>query len=190
MQYTGKCLIFSAPSGAGKTTIVRALLERFDEISFSVSAASRAPRPNEVNGVDYHFYSVEEFKQLIKKDAFVEWEEVYTDHYYGTLKSEVERIWKEGKVVIFDVDVYGGINLKKFFGDQALSIFVMPPTIDALEQRLRRRSTETEVRIQTRLKKAAEELQLHNQFDKIVVNDELDTAIVEASRLAQDFIHP
>ena len=188
MQHTGKCLIFSAPSGAGKTTIVRALLERFDEISFSVSAASRAPRPNEVNGVDYHFYSVEEFKQLIKKDAFVEWEEVYTDHYYGTLKSEIERIWKEGKVVIFDVDVYGGINLKKFFGDQALSIFVMPPTIDALEQRLRSRSTETEDRIQTRLRKAEEELELHKQFDKIVVNDQLDKAIVEASRLAQDFI--
>jgi guanylate kinase len=190
MKQTGKCLIFSAPSGAGKTTIVRALLEKFEEISFSVSAASRAPRPNELNGVDYYFFSVEEFKNLIQENAFVEWEEVYKDHFYGTLKTEVERIWSEGKTVIFDVDVYGGINLKKFFGDQALSIFVMPPDLNALEQRLRNRSTETEDRIQTRLKKATEELQLHKQFDKIVVNDKLDVAIAEASRLAQDFIQP
>lgn len=188
MKQTGKCLIFSAPSGAGKTTIVRALLGKFEEISFSVSAASRSPRPNEVNGVDYYFFTVEEFKKLIEKQAFVEWEEVYTDHFYGTLKSEVDRIWNEGKTVIFDVDVYGGINLKKFFGNKALSIFVMPPDINALEQRLRRRSTETEDRIQTRLKKAAEELLLHTQFDKIVVNDKLEDAIAEASRLAQDFI--
>lgn len=188
MKQTSKCLIFSAPSGAGKTTIVRALLEKFEEISFSVSAASRSPRPTEVDGVDYYFFTVNEFKKLIEKQAFVEWEEVYTDHFYGTLKSEVDRIWNEGKTVIFDVDVYGGINLKKFFGNKALSIFVMPPDINALEQRLRRRSTETEDRIQTRLKKAAEELLLHKQFDKIVVNDKLEDAIAEASRLAQDFI--
>lgn len=188
MTQTGKCLIFSAPSGAGKTTIVRALLNKFEEISFSVSATSRSPRPNELHGVDYYFFSVEEFKKHIKDQAFVEWQEVYTDHFYGTLKSEVERIWKDGKIVIFDVDVYGGINLKKFFGDQALSIFVMPPNISALEARLRNRKTETEERIQTRLKKANEELQLHEQFDKIVVNDNLDDAITEASRLAQGFI--
>jgi len=188
MTQIGKCLIFSAPSGAGKTTIVRALLEKFEGISFSVSAASRPPRPKEVDGVDYYFFTVEEFKKHIEQGAFVEWEEVYPDHFYGTLKTEVERIWKEGKTVIFDVDVYGGINLKKFFGSQALSVFVMPPNMEALEQRLRHRSTETEDRIQTRLKKAEEEVQLHKQFDKILVNDRLVDAIAEASGLAQDFI--
>lgn len=188
MKNVGKCLIFSAPSGAGKTTIVRALLDEFEDISFSVSAASRGPRPNERDGVDYYFFSVDEFKKLIEENAFVEWEEVYADHFYGTLKSEVERIWEQGKTVIFDVDVYGGINLKKFFGDKALSIFIMPPTIEALEARLRGRSTETEEIIKTRLKKATEELLQHKQFDKVVVNDKLEVTINEASELVQDFM--
>jgi guanylate kinase len=188
MEQQGKCIIFSAPSGAGKTTIVRALIERIPELQFSVSACSRSPRANEVNGKDYHFLSVAEFKHRIHTNAFIEWEEVYTDHFYGTLKSEIERIWSLGKIVIFDVDVYGGVNLKNFFGDQALSIFVMPPSKEDLEIRLRHRSTETEDRIQTRLAKAEEELQLQEQFDVILVNDILPEAIEKAQRLVSDFI--
>jgi guanylate kinase len=188
MSQAGKCIIFSAPSGAGKTTIVRALIERIPELQFSVSACSRAPRPNEVNGKDYHFLSVEEFKNRINADAFIEWEEVYKDHFYGTLKSEIERIWSLGKIVIFDVDVYGGVNLKKFFDGAALSIFVMPPSKEDLEIRLRHRSTETEERIQTRLAKAEEELLLKEQFDVVLVNDVLEDAIAKAEHLVSEFL--
>lgn len=187
MEQNGKCIIFSAPSGAGKTTIVRALIERIPPLQFSVSACSRAPRVNEENGKDYHFLTVDEFKMHINQHAFIEWEEVYTDHFYGTLKSEIERIWSLGKVVIFDVDVYGGINLKKFFGDRALSIFVMPPSKEDLEIRLRHRSTETEDRIQTRLAKAEEELQLKEQFDVILVNDVLEDAVAKAQQFVTEF---
>ena len=151
----GKCVIFCAPSGAGKTTIVRHLLNCFSELQFSVSACTRSKRENEVNGKDYYFLSVNEFKKRIENNEFIEWEEVYNGNYYGTLKSEIERIWKQGKVVIFDVDLEGGINLKKYFGENALSVFVQPPSVDALEKRLRSRNTESEESLQKRVNKDA-----------------------------------
>jgi guanylate kinase len=188
MKSSGKCVIFSAPSGAGKTTIVRALLNAFDELSFSVSACSRDPRPNEENGKDYYFLGVEGFQQAILNEEFVEWEEVYTNHYYGTLKTEIKRIWQEGKTVIFDVDVIGGLNLKQIFGDQALAIFVQPPSIDELEKRLRFRSTETEEKILQRMNKARTELTKAKEFDVILVNDNLEEAIDKASEIVNEFI--
>ncbi len=181
-------MIFSAPSGAGKTTIVRALLKAFDELSFSVSACSRDPRPNEENGRDYYFLGVEGFQQAILNEEFVEWEEVYTNHYYGTLKTEIKRIWQDGKTVIFDVDVIGGLNLKQIFGDQALAIFVQPPSIDELEKRLRFRSTETEEKILQRMNKARTELTKAKEFDVILVNDNLEEAIDKASEIVNEFI--
>ena len=186
---TGKCIIFSAPSGAGKTTIVRYLLEEFSELAFSISACSRDARPNETNGVDYYFLGVDGFQTKIAADEFVEWEEVYTNNFYGTLKSELTRIWSQGKTVIFDVDVIGGLNLKRYFGDNALAVFVMPPNYEALEDRLRYRSTETEEKIQMRLAKAKVELAHADQFDTIVVNDDLKTACAEAKTLIQQFIN-
>ena len=173
----GKCIIFSAPSGAGKTTIVRALLDRFDQLSFSISACSRQPRPNEIHGKDYYFLSAEEFRSKIKSNEFIEWEEVYEDHYYGTLRNEVERLWRDGKTVVFDVDVYGGIQLKKYFGANALSFFIEAPSLEELETRLRNRQTETEEKIQTRMQKAQDELEKKEQFDRVVVNDNLADAI-------------
>jgi guanylate kinase len=184
----GKCVIFSAPSGAGKTTIVHHLLDQNIGLEFSVSACSRGPRPNEVDGKDYYFLGVERFKQKIDDDAFVEWEEVYTDNFYGTLKSEVERIWKNGKAVIFDVDVIGGLNLKKIFADNALAVFVEPPSVDELEKRLRGRSTETEDKIAQRLAKAREEISYSEQFDLILINDDLNKACNEAEMLVKNFL--
>lgn len=184
----GKCVIFSAPSGAGKTTIVRYLLEQNLGLEFSVSACSREPRGNEVNGKDYFFLGVEGFKQKIEQDAFVEWEEVYTNNFYGTLKSEIERIWENGKIVAFDVDVVGGINLKKIFGNQALSIFVNPPSIQELEKRLRARNTETEDKINMRLSKAQQEITFAPQFDVIILNENLDLACNQAKEVVQTFI--
>jgi guanylate kinase len=185
----GKCIIFSAPSGAGKTTIVHALLKKEElGLAFSVSACSREPRPNEVDGKDYHFLGVQGFKQRIAEDAFIEWEEVYTNNFYGTLRSEVERIWSEGKTVIFDVDVIGGLNLKKIFEAQALAVFVQPPSIDELERRLRRRSTETEDKIRQRVDKAHIELAKANEFDVIIVNEDLEKAIEEAANKVKSFI--
>lgn len=184
----GKCIIFSAPSGAGKTTIVRHLLQRNLGLEFSVSACSREARGNEKHGKDYYFYSADEFEKKIAQNEFVEWEEVYKDMYYGTLKSEVERIWKNGKTVIFDVDVVGGLNLKKQFKEQALAVFVNPPSIDSLEERLRYRSTESEEKIQIRLKKAKQEMQQSPEFDVILDNFVLDEACTKAEQIVRDFI--
>lgn len=185
----GKCVIFSAPSGAGKTTIVHHLLAQNIGLEFSVSACSRDPRPNEIDGKDYYFLGVEKFKYKIKEDAFVEWEEVYKDNFYGTLKSEVERIWRNGHSVIFDVDVIGGLNLKKIFGENALAVFVEPPSVEELENRLRGRSTETEDKITQRLAKAREEISFSDKFDSILINDTLDTACAEAEVLVKKFLN-
>jgi guanylate kinase len=186
----GKCVIFCAPSGAGKTTIVKHLLNQFSSLQFSVSACTRSKRENEVNGKDYYFLSVDEFKKRIENNEFIEWEEVYNGNYYGTLKSEIERIWKQGKVVIFDVDVEGGINLKKYFGENALSVFVQPPSVDALEKRLRSRNTESEESLQKRVSKAASELSKANHFDVVLLNDELNKAFKEAESIVSKFINP
>ena len=172
----GKVIIVSAPSGAGKTSIVKHVLRFLPELRFSTSATTRAMREGEVNGKDYHFLSVEDFKKGIKRDDFLEWEEVYRNQFYGTLKSEIRRIWDEGKVVIFDVDVKGGLNIKKYFGDKALAIFVEPPTVQELENRLRKRGTETEESLRKRVEKAEYELSFAPKFDTVVVNDDLQEA--------------
>jgi len=184
----GKCVIFSAPSGAGKTTIVRELLQRNLDLEFSISAATRELRGKEVDGVDYYFLSVEEFKNKIEQEAFIEWEEVYKDHFYGTLRSEIDRIWQKGKHVIFDVDVVGGLNLKKYFGNDAISIFIMPPSLKALEERLVGRNTDSEERIKSRLAKAKTELITADQFDYVVLNDELEKAVEGAYFIVKKFL--
>ena len=184
----GKLIIFSAPSGAGKTTLVKHLLEADLDLEFSVSAASRNKRTGETDGTDYYFLSAETFRLKIKNSEFLEWEEVYKDHFYGTLKSEVERIWSQGKHVIFDVDVVGGLNIKKQYKDQALAVFVMPPGPEHLEQRLRERSTEKEEDLKKRLKKANHELSFAKQFDTILINDDLEIAKAEAVNLVKEFI--
>lgn len=184
----GKCIIFSAPSGAGKTTLVKHLLSKNIGLQFSISACTRGKRGDEIDGKDYYFLDIESFKSKIKADEFIEWEEVYTDHFYGTLKAEINRIWDEDQHVIFDVDVIGGINLKKYFGDQALSIFVMPPSLKDLKKRLLGRGTDTEDRINNRMAKAKQELIVADQFDHIILNNDLDTAKREAFQLVNDFI--
>jgi len=185
----GKLLIFSAPSGAGKTTIVKHLLSKYKTLEFSVSACSRAPRNGEVNGVDYHFLSVEDFRKRIANDEFVEWEEVYPGSYYGTLWSEVHRIWQKGNHVMFDVDVKGGVNLKKKFPSNSLAVFVMPPSIDELRLRLEKRGTETLDSIDVRVGKAKEEMEYANQFDVIIVNKQVETAFYEAEKAVESFIN-
>ena len=184
----GKLVIFSAPSGSGKTTIVKQLLKRFPQFEFSISATSRQPRGQEQNGVDYHFMSNEEFKERVARGEFVEWEEVYAGTCYGTLKSEMERIWAKGNVIIFDVDVMGGINLKKLFGEDACSMFIMPPSVEELERRLRGRGTDTEEVIQKRIAKAEFELSKAPEFDHIVVNDVLEDAVEEATAIISNFL--
>lgn len=184
----GKVIIFSAPSGAGKTTIVRALLDVISELSFSISACSRNPRSQEVNGKDYHFIGIEGFKNKIKNNEFVEWEEVYQDHFYGTLNSELTRIWNANKTVVFDVDVVGGMSLKKKFGKNALAIFVMPPSLMVLEERLRNRNTDSEQKIRQRLEKAEQEISLSSGFDVILKNDNLDIAISDAKAIVNQFL--
>ena len=185
---TGKSIIFSAPSGSGKTTIVKHLLQKGLKLEFSVSACSRNPRENEIHGRDYYFLSVEEFRSRIENNEFVEWEEVYRDHFYGTLKSELERIWEAGNHVVFDVDVVGGINLKKIFGDDAFAVFVKPPSLEVLEQRLRDRSTDTEEKIKARLDKASEEMEYADRFDVVLVNDSLDDVLVNAEKVVSEFL--
>ena len=184
-----KVIIFSAPSGSGKTTLVKHCLQQFPQLQFSVSATTRALRGEEMHGKDYFFLSVEAFKKLISENAFVEYEEVYHDKFYGTLKSEVERIWQSGKTVIFDVDVKGGIALKKYFGDKALSIFIMPPSIEELERRLLSRATDDAETIKTRVEKASEEMTFKEQFDVTVVNNDLAEAKNTTEKMLQNFLN-
>lgn len=184
----GKAVIFSAPSGSGKSTIVHALLEKGLPLEFSISATSRAPRGNEKHGVDYYFLGVEGFKKCIENKELLEWEEVYSNQFYGTLKSETNRIWSENKAVIFDVDVYGGLNLKKHFRDKALTVFVMPPSIEELENRLKGRNTENHEKIKMRLAKAKEELAQKDPFDVIILNDDLQKAIENAFNAVKEFL--
>ena len=184
----GKVVIFSAPSGSGKTTIVRELLKRFPQFEFSVSATSRAPRGCERHGCDYHFMTHEEFMQAVAENRFVEWEEVYKGTCYGTLRSEVERIWAKGNIIVFDVDVIGGINLKRIFGGDACSIFVMPPSVEELRRRLVGRGTDSAETIEKRVAKAEQEIAHAPQFDRVIVNDSLEEAVAEAEKTVAEFI--
>lgn len=185
----GKLFVFSAPSGSGKTTIVRHLLAQSElNLEFSISCTTRAPRGEEKHGVDYYYISWEDFKKHIKNEDFVEWEEVYTDNFYGTLKAEVERIWAQGKHVIFDIDVSGGLRIKKKFPNETLAVFVKPPSIDELKRRLKQRSTESDDKINMRIAKAHVELATAPQFDVVIKNTELETAKNEAYQLVKDFI--
>ena len=184
----GKLVIFSAPSGSGKTTIVRELLKRFPRFEFSISATSRAPRGVEQHGVDYYFLSNDEFRARVERNEFVEWEEVYQGTCYGTLRSEMERIWSNGNIIIFDVDVLGGINLKRIFGDDACSIFIMPPSVEELERRLRGRGTDSEEVILKRIGKAEFELSKAPEFDYTVVNDNLQEAIEQTASIIENFL--
>ena len=189
MTKGGKLIIFSAPSGSGKTTIVRHLLKQPElNLAFSVSATSRPPRGEEKDGVNYYFISISEFKQHIRNDDFLEWEEVYRDNFYGTLKSEVERLWAEGKNVIFDIDVVGGLRIKKKFPEETLAVFVKPPSVDELKIRLKKRSTESEDKINMRVAKASVELATAPQFDKVIKNYDLDAALEEAHRLVAEYV--
>ncbi|MCU0423336.1 MAG: guanylate kinase [Bacteroidia bacterium] len=183
-----KVVIFCAPSGSGKTTIVKHLLSVFPQLAFSVSACTRAKRNGEVDGKDYYFISHELFKEKISNDEFLEYEEVYGNNFYGTLKSEINRIWHDGKAVIFDVDVVGGLNIKNYFGERALAIFVKPPSVEVLEQRLRFRSTETEETIQMRIKKAVRELEYESKFEHVLLNENLEIALVTATQMVKNFL--
>ena len=185
----GKLIIFSAPSGSGKTTLVRYLLSQGMDLAFSVSCTSRPPRGTEQDGVDYYFLTPEEFRQRIENDEFLEYEEVYTDKFYGTLKSEVERLSSAGHTVVFDVDVKGGINIKKYYGDRALSLFIQAPSIEELSRRLHNRGTDSEEVIQQRLEKAAYELTFAPQFDHIIVNDVLEVAQAETLAVVNAFLN-
>ena len=189
MSTGGKLIVFSAPSGSGKTTIVRHLLSKEDlNLEFSISAASRASRGEEVNGKDYYFMSTEEFKKHIKNEDFLEWEEVYRDNFYGTLKSEVERIWAKGKNVIFDIDVAGGLRIKHKFPEETLAVFVKPASLDELQRRLKKRYTESEDKINMRIAKASVELATAPQFDVIIKNYDLEIALEEAYQLVKNFV--
>lgn len=184
----GKVLIFSAPSGSGKSTIVNHLLPLHPEMEFSVSATSRPPRGEEQDGVEYYFLTVEDFRARIEADEFVEYEQVYEGRFYGTLKSEVERIWAKGHVIIFDVDVKGGVSLKKYFGDSALSVFIQAPSVEELRRRLIARATDSMEAIEERVAKAAEEMTYAPQFDKILINDNLDDAFARAEEMVDEFL--
>ena len=183
-----KVLIFSAPSGSGKSTVVNHILGGHKGIEFSVSATSRSPRGEEKDGVEYFFYSADIFRLLVRDDKFVEFEEVYPDRFYGTLKAEVNRIWARGNVIIFDVDVKGGVNLKKYFGDQALSVFIQAPSVEVLRDRLVKRGTDSAEDIEKRVAKAAEEMTYAPKFDKVLINDDLATAFAEAEAMVDGFL--
>lgn len=184
----GKLIIFSAPSGAGKTTIVKHLLQKDFGLEFSVSATSRQPRPGEIDGKDYYFLPEKEFRRKIENNEFLEWEEVYTGIFYGTLKSEMECIRNAGKNVIFDVDVVGGLSIKKLYGNEALAVFVQPPSVEVLRNRLQNRSTESEEKIRIRMAKAEKELGFVSRFDVIIVNDDLPKALMEAEKVVSEFL--
>jgi guanylate kinase len=184
-----KVIIFCAPSGSGKTTIVKHLLSIDNRLAFSVSACTRPQRANEIHGKDYYFLSHDDFKTKIERKEFLEYEEVYGGNFYGTLKSEVDRIWAEGKAVLFDVDVEGGLNIKNYFGDNALAIFVKPPSVAVLEERLRFRSTETEETLKMRVEKAVHELVYETKFEFVLLNNQLDTALGEAEELISQFLN-
>ena len=184
----GKVVIFSAPSGAGKSTVVHHLLELHPEFEFSVSATSRPPRGEEKDGVDYYFIDANTFRELIAQGAFVEHEEVYRDRFYGTLKSEVDRIWSKGHVILFDVDVKGGCSIKQYYGDEALSLFIQPPSIDELKRRLVNRGTDSLEDIEKRLSKASYELTFAEKFDKILINDDLEIAKAKALEIVSEFL--
>jgi len=184
----GKSVIISAPSGAGKTTIVKHLLDSGLNLAFSVSATTRSLRGNETDGEDYFFLTISEFKKKVENNEFVEWEEVYKDLLYGTLKSELERIWAKGNHVLFDVDAKGGINLKKKFGTNSIALFIMPPSIEELENRLLKRSTDSPAKIRMRVEKAKEEIKLANQFDTVIINNQLDKTKEEALAIVTSFL--
>ena len=185
-----KVIIFSAPSGAGKSTIVNHLLGLHPELEFSISATSRAPRGQEQHGVEYYFFTADEFRSMIAEDKFVEYEEVYAGSFYGTLRSEVERIWAKGHVIIFDIDVQGGVNLKKIFGDQAFSVFIQAPSVEILRERLVNRNTDTPEAIEKRVAKAASEMEFAaGKFDYTLINDDLQTALFEAERVVGKFLN-
>ncbi len=186
-SHSKKVLIFSAPSGAGKSTVVQHLMQMFPYLGFSVSATSRLPRGDEQNGVEYYFLTPDEFRERIKKGDFVEYEEVYKDFFYGTLHSEIDRIYSEGKIAVFDIDVKGGINLKRLYGENALSVFIMPPAVDILRERLLARGTETPESIERRVAKAATEISFSDKFDKILINDNLESCLKEAEGVVRDF---
>ena len=186
---TGKMIIFSAPSGSGKTTLVRHLLKTFpDRIDFSISATSREKRGVEVNGKDYYYLTRDEFMRRVENGDFLEWEEVYAGTHYGTLKSEVERVWATGKAVIFDIDVEGGLNLKSQFGEKALAVFVMPPSVQILEQRLKSRSTDSKESIERRIAKAEKELETASLFDVSILNENLEIACLRAEEIVLNFL--
>ena len=184
----GKLIVISAPSGAGKTSIVSYLLKNMETLSFSISACSREKRENEIEGKDYHFVGIEGFKRSIKEDSFLEWEEVYKNQFYGTLKSEVKRIWSEGRTVIFDVDVVGGLNIKKQYPKECLSIFIMPPSLEVLAERLIGRGSESDESLQKRLDKAEEEISQNQEFDTVILNDDLSIACEETQEVITNFI--
>jgi guanylate kinase len=189
MPQNGKLIIFSAPSGSGKTTIVKYLLEKDFKMEFSISATTRSPRGEEKDGVDYYFLTPETFRNKIDAGELLEWEEVYTDKYYGTLKSEVERITSKGNNIVFDVDVVGGLNIKKMYGKEAIAIFIQPPSIEELKNRLEGRGTDSKEVIQQRLDKAEEELSYAKGFDHIIVNDDLSAAITETENILTHFLN-
>ena len=186
--FEGKMFIFTAPSGAGKTTIVRHLLDKYNFLDFSISATTRNKRPHEQDNVDYYFMSVDEFKENVANGAFIEWEEVYENQFYGTLKSEVERIWSNNKHLVFDIDVRGAQNIKRFFGDKCMSVFVRPPSVEVLIDRLINRNTETPESLQKRISKVRREMEYENTFDMVLVNDLLEVSFVEAEHIVETFI--